>query len=155
MRTDVRRALPVLLTAAGLGTAFTLTALALHEWNPLWFVWIGERWANLDPQGRSGYDGQFIYFLARDGWAALPHLDSPSYRLQRILYPALARLLSGANTTALPWVMVALNFAAILAITLLITRWLVTHGLSRWWGLTYPLFVGTLMSYARDLTEPI
>ena len=141
--------------AAAFYAAFTLTALALHEWNPLWFVWIGERYAYGDPNGHRGYDGQFIYYLARDGWAALPHLDNPPYRLQRILYPALARMLSGANTTALPWVMVALNFAAILAITLLITRWLVTHGLSRWWGLTYPLFVGTLMSYARDLTEPI
>lgn len=141
--------------AAAFYAGFTLIALALHGWNPLWFVWIGERYAYGDPNGHLGYDGQFIYYLARDGWAALPHLDNPSYRLQRILYPVLARTLSGGNAMALPWVMVALNFLAILAATLLITRWLLARGLSRWWGLTYPLFVGTLMSYARDLTEPI
>ena len=148
-------ALPVVLTAAAFYAAFTLTALALHGWNPLWFVWIGERYAFGDPRGHTGYDGQFVYYLARDGWAGLRHLDNPPYRLQRILYPALARALSGGNPTALPWVMVALNFLAILTTTLLITRWLLAGGLSRWWGLAYPLFVGTLMSYSRDLTEPI
>jgi hypothetical protein len=149
------RSTPVVLAAAAFYAAFTLTALALHGWNPLWFVWIGERWANLDPQGRSGYDGQFLYYLARDGWAALPHIDNAPYRLQRILYPMLARLLSGGNAAALPWALVAINAAAILVTTLLITRWLVGHGLWRWYGLVYPLFVGTLLSYSRDLTEPL
>ena len=155
MRPDTSRALPVVLAAAAFYAAFTLTALALHGWNPLWFVWIGERWANLVPGARSGYDGQFMYYFARDGWAALPHLDNPSYRLQRILYPALAWVLSAGDADALPWAMVATNAAAILVTTFLITRWLLSHGLSRWYGLVYPLFVGTLMSYSRDLTEPL
>jgi hypothetical protein len=148
-------ALPVVLGAAAFYAAFTLVGLAAHGWNPLWFVWIGERYAYGDPHGHTGFDGQFVYYLARDGWAALPHLDNPPYRLQRILYPILARTLSGGDAAALPWVMVAINGAAILAATLLITRWLIAHGQSRWWGLVYPLYVGTLMSYSRDLTEPL
>ncbi len=152
---DVPRAFPVVAAAAAFYAAFTLTGLALHGWNPLWFVWIGERYASGDPHGRTGYDGQFIYYIARDGWAALPHLDNPPYRLQRILYPALTRLLSGGDAAVMPWVMVAINAAAILTTTFLVTRWLLTQGLSGWYGLGYPLFVGTLMSYSRDLTEPL
>jgi hypothetical protein len=146
---------PVVLAAAAFYAAFTLAALARHGWNPLWFVWIGERYSDGDPHGHTGYDGQFIYYLARDGWAALPHLDNPPYRLQRILYPLLARALAGGDAAAIPWAMVAINAAAILATTFLITRWLVAQGLWRWWGLVYPLFVGTFMAYSRDLTEPL
>src|SRR5258708_20925863 len=146
---------PVVLTAAAFYAASTLAALALHGWDLLWFVWIGERFANGDPTGHTGYDGQFIYYLARDGWAALPHLDNPPYRLQRILFPALCRLLSGGNATAIAWLMVGINAAAILATTALATDWLVRQGLSRWYGLIYPLFVDTFLSYSRDLTHPL
>ncbi len=146
---------PVVLAAATFYAAFTLAALALHGWNPLWFVWIGERYANGDPHGHTGYDGQFIYYLARDGWAALPHLDNPPYRLQRILFPALCRLLSDGNAAAIAWLMVGINATAILTTTSLATGWLIRQGLSRWYGLVYPLFVGTFMSYSRDLTEPL
>ena len=149
------RPLPVVAAAVVFYAAFTLGALALHGWNPLWFVWIGERYASGDPHGRTGYDGQFIYYIARDGRAALPHLDNPPYRLQRILYPALVRALSGGDAALIPWAMIAINAAAILAATLLVTRWLAAHGLSRWYGLVYPLFVGTFMAYSRDLTEPL
>src|SRR5262245_66439353 len=96
----VRSWVAVAATAAAFYAAFTLTALALHGWNPLWFVWIGEHYAYHDPNGRSGYDGQFVYYIARDGLDAVPHLDSPSYRLGRILYPALvARLRGGSLAT--------------------------------------------------------
>ena len=146
---------PVVLAAAAFYAAFTLAALALHGCNPLWFVWIGERYANGDPHGHTGYDGQFIYYLARDGWAALPHVDNPPYRLQRILFPALCRILSGGNAAAIAWLMVGINATAILSTTFLATGWLIRQGLSRWYGLVYPLFVGTFMSYSRDLTEPL
>ena len=148
-------ALPVVLFAAAFYAGFTLLALALHGWNPLWFVWIGERYASGDPHGLTGYDGQFIYFLARDGWAGIVHLDNPPYRLQRILYPLLTRTLSGGDATAIPWVMIAINAVSILVATFLLTRWLVAQGLARWWGLVYPLFVGTFFAYSRDLTEPL
>ena len=49
--------------------------------------------SELNPQGTTGYDGQFAYYIARDGFAAAPNLDNPSWRFQRIIYPALARAL--------------------------------------------------------------
>jgi len=149
------RLAPVVLAATAFYAAFTLVALALHGWDPLWFVWIGERYATGDPHGRTGYDGQFIYYIARDGWAALSHLDNPPYRLQRILLAALCRLLSGGSAPAVAWLLVAINAAAILATTALLTDWLVRHAQWRWYGLVYPLFVGTFMAYSRDLSEPL
>src|SRR5262245_62003051 len=129
---------PVVLSAAAFYAAFTVAGLALHGWNPLWFVWIGERFSELVPHGRTGYDGQFIYYFARDGWAALPHIDNPPYRLQRILYPLLARWAALGHAAAIPWTMVAINAASIIATTWLVTRWLVAHQVWCWYGLVYP-----------------
>lgn len=143
------------MAAAAFYAAFTLAALALHDWNPLWFVWIGERYASGDPAGRTGYDGQFVYYIARDGWAAVPHIDAPAYRFGRILYPALVRLLSGGDPRWIPWLMVAINAVAIVLTTAWLTRWLIAQGVPRWYGLVHPLYVGTMMAYSRDLTEPV
>lgn len=145
---------PVLVAAAGYA-AFTLLGLALHGWTPLWFVWIGERWSAGVIGGRTGYDGQFVYYLARDGWAALPHLDTPAYRLSRILYPLLAALLSGRQPTLLPWTMLAINYAAVVAGTAVIARWLDARDTSPWWALVYAGCGGTLFAYSRDCTEPL
>jgi hypothetical protein len=148
-------AAPVALAAACAYAAFTLAALALHGWDPLWFVWIGERYADLQPGARTGYDGQFVYYFARDGWASVPHMDNPAYRLQRVLYALLARWLAGGQPTALPWAMVTINALAIVATTFLTTQWLIAQRVWRWYGLAYPFFVGTMMAYSRDLTEPL
>lgn len=152
---DRRSALPVVATAAAAYAAFTLLALALHGWNPLWFVWIGERWADLKPRGRIGYDGQFVYYIARDGWAAVPHLDNAPYRFQRILYPMATRLLSGGAPAAMPWAMLAINAVANIVTTLLLARWLAARAVSPWYALAFAFWVGNLMSYSRDLTEPL
>ncbi len=139
---------------AGFYMLFTIVALGLHGWDPLWFVWIGERYADLDPEGRTGYDGQFIYYLASDGSAAVTHLDSPAYRLQRILLPVAVRLLSLGSPVRVPWVLVLVNFSAIVITTFLLAKWLKDQNLSPWYSLMYALYVGTLMAYSRDLTEP-
>lgn len=143
------------LAAAAFYALFTAVGLALHGGDPLWFVWIGTAYADLQPGGTTGYDGQFVYYIARDGWAAVPHLDNPAYRLQRIGYPLLARLLAGGAPAAIPWAMLAINFAAIVATTFLLAGWLARQGLSAWYGLVYALSVGVFLSYSRDLTEPL
>ena len=102
----------VVLAATGFYIVFTLFALALHHWDPLWFVWIGERFANLDSSGSTGYDGQFIYYLARDGIGALVHLDTPVYRLQRILLPVLLRIMTFGTPALIPWALIIVNLAA-------------------------------------------
>jgi hypothetical protein len=135
--------------------AFTLVALGTHEWNPQWFVWQGEKFANLDPNGHVGYDGQFVFYIARDGFDAVPHLDNPPYRLQRILLPAVVRILSLSQAGLMPWVLITVNLAAIMLATWVLARWLTSSSLSPWYAAAYALFVGTFMAFSRDLVEPL
>lgn len=145
---------PVLATAVAYA-AFTLLGLALHGGSPLWFVWIGTRWSDGVAGGTSGYDGQFAYYLARDGWAALPHLDAPAYRMSRILYPLLAALLSAGNLAVLPWAMLAVNYVAVVAGTAVLARWLAARAVTPWWVLAYAACGGLVFAYSRDCTEPL
>jgi hypothetical protein len=146
---------PVVLTAAAAYAAFTLLALAQHGWNPFWFVWIGERWAHGVPGTHSGYDGQMYYYIARDGWAAVSYMDAPAYRFGRMLYPALARVLALGQADVLPWTLLAVSYAAIVAGTAVCAGWLAAAGISPWWGLAFPFYAGTFLAYSRDLTEPL
>ncbi len=134
---------------------FVVTALGIHDWNPLWFVWTGEKYANLDPSGRTGYDGQFVYYIARYGQTATPHLDNPPYRLQRILLPAIIRILSFGYAVLIPWLIIAVNFFAIVISAYHLGQWLSKNNISPWYVLTYTLYVGLFMAFSRDLTEPL
>lgn len=145
---------PTLAVAAGYA-AFTLLGLALHGWTPLWFVWIGERWSDGVIGGRTGYDGQFVYYIARDGWAALPRIDAPAYRFSRILYALLARGLSGGQAAALPWAMLAVNYAAVVGATAAAAGWLAKRGTSPWWATVWAASPGVVFAYSRDCTEPL
>ncbi len=145
----------VTLFALGFYVLFTGLALATHGWDPLWFAWEGERYAQLKPDATTGYDGQFVLYIARDGWGAVPHLDNPAYRLQRILTPIVVRTLSLGLPAPVPWVIVLVNAVSIIAATAILAHWLSDQAISPWYALTYTLFVGTLMSYSRDLTEPL
>jgi len=57
-----------------------------------------------DPRRGTGYDGQFVYFMARDlnPQRVQAHLDVPPYRYQRILLPLLAHLPAGNVPARLP-----------------------------------------------------
>lgn len=145
----------VTLVAGGFYLAFTLAALALHGWNPLWFVWIGEKFANHDPHGRTGYDGQFVYYIARYGAAAETFLDNPSYRFRRILMPVVAAVLSGAEPVLIPWAIVLIGFASVVTTTWVLARWLEAKGARAAYAFGYPLYVGIFLAYSRGLTEPL
>ncbi len=145
----------VTLLVAVFYIAFTLVALALHRWDPLWFVWIGERYAELDPAGRTGYDGQFFYYIARYGVDGVAHLDNPVYRLQRILYPAVVYLASCGVTSLVPWALIITNLAALVVSTYLLAKWLDDQSLSPWYALMVSMYVGVFLAYTRDLTEPL
>src|SRR5678815_133515 len=62
--------------------------------NPLSLVTLGTRFSEQSAFGTEGYDGQFNYSIARDPNTAAQFLDVPAYRFQRILFPALGRLLA-------------------------------------------------------------
>jgi hypothetical protein len=146
---------PIVAVAAAAYAAFTLLALARHGGDPLWFVWIGERWAHGALGGSTGYDGQFVLYIARDGWDAAPHLDAPGYRFGRIGYPLAVRWLSGGQAGWLPWSMLAINYAAVVAATAVLAGWLARRATSPWWALVYAGSVGLLFAYSRDTTEPL
>jgi len=75
--------------------------LALNGGDPEAFVTLGECFSQCAehdgtdcPAESEGYDGQFAYYIARDPGGSPPCLDAPAYRMQRILLPMLARVLS-------------------------------------------------------------
>lgn len=122
--------------------------------DPLAFATLGTRFAQGDPQGSEGYDGQFAYQIALRPLGAAPYLDVPAYRYQRILYPMLARLLALGQPEAIPWTLILANVAAIGLGTWATGRLLLHFGVSRWYALSYGLYGGQLLALRTDLNEP-
>lgn len=135
--------------------AYVGIILSLHGWDPLALVMPGSRYSRLDPQGTEGYDGQFAYYIALDPKEALPHLDAPAYRYQRILYPLLARCLALGMPKLIPWAMLAINLAALAAGTYFTEKLLEHFGARRVYSLAYGLYPGLLLSVRLDLNEPL
>jgi hypothetical protein len=107
------------------------------------------------PSGDKGYDGQFTYYIALDPANAAPRLDVPAYRYQRILHPALARLLSLGQEPLVPWAMLAINLAALATGTAAFEQLLVTERVSRWYALVYGLFGGVFFAVRVSTSEPL
>lgn len=63
--------------------------------------------------GTVGYDGQFTYFIARDGAGAEPFIDGASLRYQRIIYPLFARLLAVGQADLIPYTLILINVLAL------------------------------------------
>jgi hypothetical protein len=104
-----------------------------------------------------GFDGQFYYVIARNPWQwHHAYVDLPSYRHVRLLYPALAWLLSlGGDPRLLFWALPAINLAAIAGLAWLGVRVARYFGVSVWWGFVLPLAVNDGMPLLRDLTDPL
>lgn len=125
--------------------------------NPLEFVWPGSRFdPTLYSRDPEGYDGQFVYYIARDLTGAARYLDVPAYRYQRIIYPLLAWAGSlGGQPALLPWVMVAINVAALAIGTALLEWLLAQEKASPWYALSYGLFAGVFVAVRFSTTEPL
>jgi hypothetical protein len=135
-----------------------LAAVILHAGgNPLELARLGTRYSDGASTGIYGYDGQFVYYIARDPnpEAVTPHLDVPAYRYQRILLPLLARVISLGNLALIPWLLPALNLLVHTLAVALLTRLFVTWGRSPWHALVYGLWVGLLYALRLDLPEPL
>jgi hypothetical protein len=129
------------------GSICVLAALqAQFDWDPL-------RFARLGTDGRIGYDSLFFYYIARDGLDAVPSLDFPSFRLMRILYPLLARLLSVGYPGLLAWTLIGINLLAYAAGTGLVAYLLAAREASPWYSLTYMAWIGCLVVLLMDLSE--
>jgi hypothetical protein len=140
----------VLVVAVG----FVLLVLAAHQWDPMAFVRLGTRYSRGDPDGTTGYDGQFVYQIALRPFGAAPYLDIPAYRYQRILYPIVGRIVGLGQPSLIPWALIGLNVLALTAGTHVMGIILAERGLSRWYAVTVGVFAGQLVSLRLDVNEP-
>lgn len=145
-----------------LETVYLAVILALNGGDALAFVTLGECFSACQgadgtscPAGSEGYDGQFAYYIARDPLGAPDCLDAPAYRLQRILLPALARVLSLGRAAPIPWALVAVNLAALVGGTAALEALLRAERASRWYALSYGLFAGVFMAVRLSTPEPL
>jgi len=137
------------------GLAYVGITLARFGGDPLAFALVGTRYAEGDPEGTPGYDGQFAYFIARDPLGGWRHCDVPAYRYQRILHPLLAWALALSHPEAVGWTLVAVNLAALVGGTWATERLLAARGASPWYALTYGLYGGLMAGLRLDLAEPL
>lgn len=125
--------------------------------DPLDLVKIGTMFSEGKLNGTEGYDGQFVYYIARDlnPNQVKDYLDVPAYRYQRILLPLLGRFLSLGNINILPWVLPVVGIIAQVIGTFAVSEYLNYWGVSRWYALSYGLWVGFSLAIRLDLTEPL
>jgi hypothetical protein len=118
---------------------------------------LGTRFSSADPAGSAGYDGQFVYYIARnpDPGQVIPYLDVPAYRYQRILLPVLSRLLVLGNLEIIPWALIMLGILSQVVGTWAVAELMHGWGVSRWFALIYGLWVGFLLALIVDLPEPL
>ena len=134
---------------------YLLAILQPRAWDPMALVRVGTRFDPGLAGGSMGYDGQFSYQIAESPLGNTGKLDVPAYRLQRILYPLVARLAAMGNRGLIPWSLVLVNIAAATAGVALTESVMRHYGRSPWWALAYGMNVGMFMAVRLDLTEPL
>lgn len=138
---------------------FVLTSLlvlvVLVNYDVLAFAHIGTRFSEGDPDGTVGYDGQFVYFIARDGAEAIPYIDGPTLRYQRIVFPLVGRALALGNPDWVPWTLLFTNIVAHSVGAGLLAYLLAGMGAPAWGALIYSLWIGNLFALRFNLTEPL
>jgi hypothetical protein len=102
-----------------------------------------------------GYDGEFVFFIARDPLHAYQVVDVPGYRYGRILLPLLARALSFGDPGRIPAALLAINFFWLVVGTGALAAWLVRRGQSPLLALLFGFYPGLFVSLQFDLTEPM
>ena len=128
--------------------------MLIHGHSLLYYVHIGPRFVLHIPSAAPGYDGQFYYQIARDPFHASQFLDHPAYRYQRIVYPLLVAILSVGQANLIPFMLLLVNFLAIVGGTELIARMLAQQKLSPWFSLAFGLYFGQATAFIFDTTEP-
>ncbi|HEU0002421.1 MAG TPA: glycosyltransferase 87 family protein [Ktedonobacteraceae bacterium] len=128
--------------------------MLIHEHTLLYYVHIGPRFVLHMPKAAPGYDGQFYYQIARDPFHVSQFLDHPAYRYQRIVYSIVVAILSLGQANFIPFMLLLVNFLAIILGTELIARMLVQQKLSPWFSLAFGLYFGQATAFIFDTTEP-
>lgn len=138
---------------------YCLAVIAANGGDPLALVTLGTRFSAGIVNGSEGYDGQFVYYIARDA-ASAPALianggDFPAYRFQRILLPVLGGWLSFGQVDWIPWALLAVNLVALAAGTALLEALLIQAGVSRWYAVGYAFSLAIFGSVRLSLPEPL
>lgn len=104
-----------------------------------------------------GYDGQFFFRYALNPCATEDisgiKVDLPPYRHQRIMYPSLSWLLSLGKPQLLPFVMILVNFLAIIGSCVFLKKLATRLKIDNRLALLPILISGVFMVVARDLAE--
>lgn len=142
------------LVVACLYVLFVGLDMHIFGYNFLYFVHIGPRFVLHIPSAAPGYDGQFYYQIAHDPLHAAQFLDRPAYRYQRIVYPMLIWALTLGQASFIPFMLMFVNFLAIVFGTELVARMLIQQKLSPWYSLAFGLYFGQATALIFDTTEP-
>ena len=129
------------------------------------WILVGQRYAGpglahgIPLRGGTGYDGQFFYRLAMNpanlnSTAYGITFDAP-YRLMRIGYPALVWLASLGHGGMVPFMLVAVNVAAMVVMAVVGGSFARDGGYPALCGLLVPAYFGLLTSVSRDTAEPV
>lgn len=147
---------PTLITLL-FATLLVLVVVARAEGDWLSLVRIGTLYAEGNPGGTEGYDGQFIFYIARnpDPEQVAPLLDVPAYRYQRILMPLFVRALAYGDERVLPVVMAWVGILSLAGGTWAVEQLFLSWGISRWYALVYGTWAGFLLALVVDLPEPL
>lgn len=144
---------PAVVVALIYSALIVLIAMARH-YSLLDFVHLGTVWANHDPSGTWGYDGQFYYQVARNPLQAYQYMDNASFREQHILYPLVVGILSFGQTALIPVMLLLVNVVSVALTVELVGRLLEKYGFSPWFSLAIGLYFGQTAGTLFDTAEP-
>ncbi len=126
-----------------------------NHYTALDFVHIGTVWANHQPAGTWGYDGQFYYQMAHNLFQAYQYMDNASFREQHLFYPLVVGLLSLGQPVLIPYMLLLVNFLSVSLTVELLSRLLVRYGFSPWFSLALGLYFGQAEGVFFDTAEPL
>lgn len=112
------------------------------------------------PQQAWGHDGKFVFVQARDPFLLEPDhaatvLDSPVYRSQRVLVPALVGLGGVAGPWGVVWAFPVLMVTAASIGAGATARLAELAGRSPWWGMLFLANPGLFYSYRRGTVDVV
>ncbi len=146
--------------------------LAARDWNPSTLLAAGEddvrvtAYVTRDlgpafvPQEAWGHDGKFVFIQAHDPF--LLHLgdhaawlDTPVYRSQRVLVPAIVGVGSGFGPWGVVWAMPITMVLAVMAGAWATGGLAQQAGRSAWWGTAFLLNPGLFYAYRRGTVDVV
>lgn len=130
-----------------------LVAITNH-YSAIDFVHLGTVWADHDPSGTWGYDGQFYYQMARNPLQAYQYMDNAPFREQHIFYPLVVGALSLGQTALIPYMLLFVNVLSIVLSVELLAHLLRKYGFSPWFSLALGLYFGQAEGTLFDTAEP-